>query len=336
MLLGDAGDALDELAVDPRAELHRGAVRAKRDDVAGCRSRAARRPSPTGRPRARAAGTGARAHARPDGRRRAAGSAAAGASRRSARRARRRCGAWRLRRRVRARCTARARAAERARRASTSSSPSKIRAGELLEHDGGVRRELDVEARRELRDPGELVGHRRRDGAAQALHAALEVHRASRRARATRWPGSTRSAQPIASDVEHRDREHRGRPSRRAPARPGRTAASSPETTSSPIDSRSTSSSSAAAAHASATPRAFGVAGRWKAAQPGLPSKPSACAASARRAPPPPPGPDQIEHRALGGAQALAEPRSASATSSCSASAALAGCAWACCRRHRS
>ena len=52
-------------------------------------------------------------------------------------------------------------------------------AGELLEHDFGVRREADVEACGELREPGELVGDGRDHRTAQALHAALEVHRGS-------------------------------------------------------------------------------------------------------------------------------------------------------------
>ena len=70
-------------------------------------------------------------------------------------------------------------------------------------------------------------------------------------------------------------------------------AASSPETISSETGSGSCSAPSAAAAQASATPRAFGVAGRWKAPQPGFSSKPSAWASSASRSPPPPPRPDQ-------------------------------------------
>ena len=74
----------------------------------------------------------------------------------------------------------------------------------------------------------------------------------------------------------------------------GSAAASSPETISRPIGSGFSSSSSEHAAQASATPRAFGVAGRWNAAQPGFPSSPSRWPSSARRAPPPPPRPDQI------------------------------------------
>ena len=50
-------------------------------------------------------------------------------------------------------------------------------AGELVEHDLGIRREGDVEARGELRDPRELVGDGRDHRTAQALHPALEVHR---------------------------------------------------------------------------------------------------------------------------------------------------------------
>ena len=49
--------------------------------------------------------------------------------------------------------------------------------GELREDHRGVRRELDVEAVGELRDPGELVGHGRDHGAAQALQPPLEVDR---------------------------------------------------------------------------------------------------------------------------------------------------------------
>ena len=83
MLVGDARDALDEPAVDACAELHRRAVRAHRDEVAG---RDAAAVGVAARQRdlaARAAGTGARARARPGGPRRAACSAAGGASRRS-------------------------------------------------------------------------------------------------------------------------------------------------------------------------------------------------------------------------------------------------------------
>ena len=87
----------------------------------------------------------------------------------------------------------------------------------------------------------------------------------------------------------------------------GSAAASSPETTSRLIVSGLVSSASAATDQAAATPRPFGVTGRWNAPQPGLPSKPSSCASSAIRAPPPPPGPGPDEHRALGGAQPLPE-----------------------------
>ena len=74
----------------------------------------------------------------------------------------------------------------------------------------------------------------------------------------------------------------------------GSAAASSPETISRPIGSGFSSSASEHAAQASATPRAFGVAGRWNAAQPGFASSPSRWPSSASRAPPPPPRPDQI------------------------------------------
>ena len=50
----------------------------------------------------------------------------------------------------------------------------------------------------------------------------------------------------------------------------GSAAASSPETISRPIGSGFSSSASEHAAQASATPRPFGVAGRWNAAQPGF------------------------------------------------------------------
>ena len=84
--------------------------------------------------------------------------------------------------------------------------------------------------------------------------------------------------------VEHRDRDHALARARRARAPTGRLRPRRRRRSRSPIGSGFASSSSAAAAQAAATPRAFGVAGRWKAPQPGLPSKPSACAASARRA----------------------------------------------------
>ena len=53
-------------------------------------------------------------------------------------------------------------------------------------------------------------------------------------------------------------------------------------------------SSSEAAAHASATPRAFGVAGTSNAPQPSRPASPSFSASAATTAPPRPCGPDQI------------------------------------------
>ncbi len=49
--------------------------------------------------------------------------------------------------------------------------------GELVEHELRIGGELDAEAGGELRQPGELVGDRRDHGAAEALHAALEIHR---------------------------------------------------------------------------------------------------------------------------------------------------------------
>ena len=106
-------------------------------------------------------------------------------------------------------------------------------------------------------------------------------------------PGRTRSAQPTASPWNIVIASTCSACSASARTA-GSDAASSPETISSPIGSGFSSSPSAAAAQASATPRPFGVAGRWKAAQPGLPSRPSRCASSASRAPPPPPRPDQI------------------------------------------
>ena len=111
-------------------------------------------------------------------------------------------------------------------------------------------------------------------------------------------PGRTTSAQPTASPwniVIASTCSARSASARTA----GSAAASSPETIRRPIGSGFASSPSAAAAQASATPRAFGVAGRWKAPQPGLPSRPSRCASSASRAPPPPPRPDQIREGAL-------------------------------------
>ena len=70
-----------------------------------------------------------------------------------------------------------------------------------------MRRELDVEALGELRDPRELVRARRDDGAAQALEAALEVHvrpvalEVARAGQDEVGPAGDRRA-------EHRDREH--------------------------------------------------------------------------------------------------------------------------------
>ena len=178
VLLGDARDALDELAVDARAELDRGAVRAERDEVA------ARDPAPVGvappraRPRARGAGTGARGRARPGARRRAAGSAGAGAcpTKWSARRvgpaARRRL------RRGLGRDVRRARGQRRA-LAERRRGRGRRRSGRRAPRTRPPRAARAPTSKRcgELREPGELVGHGRRHGAAQALHAALEVHR---------------------------------------------------------------------------------------------------------------------------------------------------------------
>jgi hypothetical protein len=143
-----------------------------------------------------------------------------------------------------------------------------MRFRELGEDRRGVRRHLDLEALGQLRDPGELVRRGRDGGASEALEAPLEVDVGAvplEVARARR----TRSAQPTASPWNIEVTITRS--ARSASARTfGSAAASSPETNSSPISFGASVSSSQQAAQASATPRPFGVAGRWKAPQPGL------------------------------------------------------------------
>ena len=187
---------------------------------------------------------------------------------------------------------------------SGASSPSSSRARSRKDarrarriHPAACGGSVDVEAGGELRDPGELVRAGREHGAAQPLHAALEVHR---RAVALERAGRRQDqVGPAAGElVEHREhddmlgllgeRAHvRGRPRRRRPRR--RAARSAPG---SPRRRRRRPPSRARRRARSAS------AGRWNAPQPGLSSKPSSCASSARRAPPPPPGPTRRGSRA--------------------------------------
>ena len=80
-------------------------------------------------------------------------------------------------------------------------------AGELVEHDRRVRRDVDAEAGRELREPGALVRAGRDHRAPLALQAALEVHR-----RAVALEVARRRQHEIGpadrEALEHRDREH--------------------------------------------------------------------------------------------------------------------------------
>ena len=148
----------------------------------------------------RAAGTGARGHARPAAPRRAAGSAAAGAcptkwSPSAAVRLRRRlgvvAGAGRdVRRRVRAAAPARRGPRGRGRRRSDRRAPRR--------RPPRAARASTSKRLGELREPGELVGHGRRHRAAEPLDAPLEVHR-----------------RPLALERRGR-RAARGRPSRSA------------------------------------------------------------------------------------------------------------------------
>ena len=113
-------------------------------------------------------------------------------------------------------------------------------------------------ARASFDEPGELVGRRRDDRAAQALQAALEVDVRAVALEVAR-PGQHEVGPADAKLLEHRDRDHRlGALGERAHRRVA--AASSPETIEQPIGSASTGSSSPAAPHASVTPRPFGVA----------------------------------------------------------------------------
>ena len=75
--------------------------------------------------------------------------------------------------------TAREAGAEHARRPRPAVIRRRSRPESSVEHGLGVRREADVEACGELREPGELVGDGRDHRTAQALHAAFEVHRGS-------------------------------------------------------------------------------------------------------------------------------------------------------------
>ena len=110
------------------------------------------------------------------------------------------------------------------------------------------------------RDPLELVGARRGHGAAQPLEAALEVDERPVALEVARAGQEEVGAQPAASpsNIEMTIVASACSASARTF---GFAAASSPETTSTPIDSGSAPSSSQHAAHASATPRPFGVSG---------------------------------------------------------------------------
>ena len=302
VLLGDADDARGERAVDARAELDRRAVRADADRRR--RSRSPRRSASAAASSISASGrwncssgtrsTGGAGEERPvaEEPQRAeevlAGRRLGGRDRRDRRRRGRVYGGAGRQRRPLADLAEGQAAVE--------------LLGELLEDDGRVRRELDAEAL------GELARSRRaRPGTGGITARRSRCTRPSRlttcrRARGSACPGRTRSAQPTASPwniVIAITCSACSASARTA----GSDAASSPETISSPIGSGFASSPSAAAAQASATPRPFGVAGRWKARAAGLAveaervrelREPGAAAAAAAR-------PDQ--DRALGGAQ---------------------------------
>ena len=170
--------------------------------------------------------------------------------------------------------------------------PAEAALGELLEDERGVRRELDVEALGELREPGELVRHGRDHGAPQPLDAALEVDEGAVALEVAR-AGQDEVGPADGEALEHRDREHAlGLLGEGAHGRVGRSLVAGDDQE--PDRLRVLLVAVRAPAQASATPRPFGVAGRWKAAQPGFASSPSRWPSSASRAPPPPPRPDQI------------------------------------------
>ena len=132
--------------------------------------------------------------------------------------------------------------------------------GDLLEGDGGVRRELDAEALGELRDPGELVGARRDDGAALALQAALEVER---RAVALEVARARKDEVGEAGGTTPRTSRSRSRAS--ACSASARTPGSSGRLVARDDDEHRLDvldSPSSAQLQASATPRPFGVRGR--------------------------------------------------------------------------
>ena len=78
----------------------------------------------------------------------------------------------------------------------------------LGEDLGRVRGELDAEARRELRNPLELVRAGRRRGPAQALQAAFDVHVGALALEVART-GQDEVGPADRKSVEHRDGDHR-------------------------------------------------------------------------------------------------------------------------------
>ena len=266
MLVGDARDALDELAVDARPQLDGGAVRADERRRRRSRSRATRRR----RARARRRGSGrwkpssgTRSTAGP-GEERPVAVEPAGRRRRLRRsRGRRRrggdVGVPRRERRVQPEVVEREVAEERAPRARRRR-PAR---------GAGRRRRSAPRASRSRRARRGRAGGPRGAGAARGPRGSSTC----RRARARPVAGRIRSAQPAASSWNIVSTMTRFACSASARTS-GFAAASSPETTRSSIGSGFVSSASAATAQPSATPRGFAAAGRWNAPQPGLSSKP--------------------------------------------------------------
>ena len=227
------------------------------DLVAGARCRGARASARASSiSRGRPLELRARACARRRRRRRAGGSGArrrswpslvrAGSARRSTGASRRRLGCGRA--------AARARRPRRTggRRSSVAETSSKT--------TRRVRRELDAEALGELRDPRELVGARRDHGAALALEAALEVDRRAVALEVAR-AGQDEVGPADGEALEHRRSRSRRRRARRARARSGRRRPRRPRRSAADA-ARVGGLVVGGGAHASATPRPFGVAGR--------------------------------------------------------------------------
>ena len=169
MLLGGASHARAQLLADAGAQLDRRSVGAHPHRIAVRDPPRRRVLRPPARAPARAAGTAARGRAPRRDRRTAAGSGGGGAALLPPSSSR----PLGRRRLVVGRCARRKR---RPLADLAEGHPAEGSRRDLGEDLRRMRRELDVEARGQLGQPGELVGRRRGDRAAEALEASLEVH----------------------------------------------------------------------------------------------------------------------------------------------------------------